>query len=217
MNIVIGTTNSTFAVPNMPSFAQKSNAKKGGRNSNARRSRSRNTTPGVSRPVEMETPFLEVRMKPFSISSYDVIVDQQNGSAIPDSKSLDALIDRIQNLLKEVEARGSANDRGMKMLAEIRKDRLEEVEAERRYEEQKERLKREAEEEERGRKANKQKKRKDTSRVREERPLAHGAHGVAPQDESNLGRLISVVYRSSFACSVLGNCSGIHGSFVNIL
>jgi transcriptional adapter 3 len=193
----------------MPNFAQKSNAKKGGRDSNARRSRSRNTTPGVTRPVEMETPFLEVRMKPFSISSYDEIVEQQSGSAIPDSKSLDALMDRIQNLLKEVEARGSASDRGMRMLAGLRKDRLEEVEAERRDEEQKERLRREAaEEEERGRKANKQKKRKDTSRAREERPLAHGAHGVAPQDGPNLGRLLLLVSRFSSACNVRRNCFG---------
>jgi transcriptional adapter 3 len=176
----------------MPPFAQKSNAKKGGRDSNARRSRSRNTTPGVTqRPVEMDTPLTEVRMKPFPISSYDEIVEQQSGSGIPDSKSLDALIERIENLLKEVEARGHASDRGMRKLAALRKDRLEELEAERRDEEQRERLKREAaEEEERGRKANKMKKKKETSRAREERPLAHGAHGLAPQDGSNLGRLL---------------------------
>lgn len=175
----------------MPPFAAKSNAKKGGRDNNARRSGSRNTTPGIGAArVEMETPFLEVRMKPFSISSYDEIVEQQSGSAVPDSKSLDGLMDRIQNLLKEVEARGSASDRGMRILAGLRKDRLEEVEEERRAEEQKERLRREAaEEEERGRKASKMKKRKDTSRAREERPLSHGAHGVAPQDGSNLGEL----------------------------
>jgi transcriptional adapter 3 len=173
----------------MPLFAAKSNAKKGGRDNNARGSRSRNTTPGVGvARIEVETPFLEVRMKPFSISSYDEIVEQQSGSAVPDSKCLNGLMERIQSLLKEVEARGNASDRGMRMLAGLRKDRLEEVEAERRDEEQKERLKREAaEEEERGRKASKMKKRKDTSRAREERPLANGAHGVAPQDSSNLG------------------------------
>jgi len=90
------------------------------------------------------------------------------------------------------------------MLAAERKNRLEEAEAERRDEEQKERLRREAEEEERGRKANKQKKRKDTSRAREERPLAHGSHGLAPQDGSNLGRLPLTVSRSPFACCALG-------------
>ena len=173
----------------MPSFAQKSNAKKSGRDNNSRRSRSRNTTPSVAR-VEIETPYLEVRMKPFTFSTYDEIIEQQSGSAIPDSRSLDALMDRIQSLLKEVEARGTASDRGMRMLAKLRKERLEEVEAERRDEEQKERLKREAaDEEERGRKAIKLKKRKDTSRAREERPLTHGAHGVAPQDGSNQGML----------------------------
>src|SRR5450432_1381451 len=154
----------------MPPLPQKSNAKKGSRDTQSRRSRSRNTTPGVTRS-ETETPFLEVRMKPFSISSYDEIVEQQNGSGTPDSKSLDALIDRIQTLLKEVEARGSASDRGMRMLAAVRKERLEEIETERRDEEQKERLKREAaDEEERGRKANKKKIKKDTSSTREERP-----------------------------------------------
>lgn len=191
-----------------PSFAQKSNAKKGGagKDSNARRSRSRNTTPGLTqRPVEMETPLTEVRMKPFSISSYDEIVEQQSGSGIPDSRSLDTLIDRIENLLKEVESRGNASDRGMRRLAGLRKDRLEELEAERRDEEQKERLKREAaEEEERGRKANKMKKKKETSRAREERPLAHGAHGLAPQDGSNLGRPFLTRSPSSFSRILLG-------------
>ncbi len=173
----------------MPPLAAKSSAKKGGRDNNARRSRSRNTTPsvGVTR-VEMETPYLEVRMKPFSICSYDEVVEQQSGSAVPDSKSLDGLMERIQGLLKEVEARGSASDRGMRMLAGLRKSRLEEVEDERREEEQKERLRREAaEEEERARKASKMKKRKDTSGVKEERLLATGTHGVALQDGSNLG------------------------------
>ncbi len=137
-------------------------------------------------------------MRPFSISSYDEIVEQQTGSAIPDSRSLDALIDRIQNLLKEVEARGSASDRGMRRLAGLRKDRLEELEAERRDAEQKERLKREVEEEEeRGRKANKMKRKKEASAAKEERPLAHGAHGVAPQDGSNLGRLSLLLSQSS--------------------
>lgn len=75
------------------------------------------------------------------------------------------------------------------MVAQARKDRLEEIENQRRDEEQNERLKKEAaDEEERGRnKANKIKKKKDVSTAREERPLAHGAHGVAPQDGSQLG------------------------------
>jgi transcriptional adapter 3 len=148
-------------------------------------------------------------MKPFSVSSYDEIVEQQSGSAVPDSKSLDGLMDRIQNLLKEVEARGNASDRGMRMLAGLRKDRLEEVEAERREEEQKERVKREAaEEEERGRKASKMKKRKETSRAREERPLAHGAHGVAPQDGSNLGECQWQSLSCTFFCSFVEICRG---------
>jgi hypothetical protein len=200
-----------------PSIAQKSNAKKGGRDNNARRSGSRNTTPGVTqRPVEMDTPLTEVRMKPFSISSYDEIVEQQSGSGIPDSKSLDALIDRIENLLKEVEARGNASDRGMRRLAGLRKDRLEELEAERRDEEQRERLKREAaEEEERERKANKMKKKKETSRATEERPLAHGAHGLAPQDGSNLGMFVLCFHTVSLSLQSQRHCFGRFAAVIN--
>lgn len=81
-----------------------------------------------------------------------------------------------------------------------RKERAEELESERRDEERKERARvsKEAEEEERGRKASKMKKRKDTSITREQRPLTHGAHGLAPQDGSNL-RMFPV----SLSCIVI--------------
>jgi transcriptional adapter 3 len=171
---------------------QKGTGKKG---RDVRQSRSRNTTPSLtggsnSLPQidNSETAYLELPVQQFRTS--DDIVEQY-GSAIPNSKDLEALTERLQRLVDVVEARGSVCDRGMRLLAQARKDRVDEIETERRDEERKERLKRDAaDEEERGRhKANKVKKRKDVSTAREERPLTHGAHGLAPQDGTNLGML----------------------------
>jgi transcriptional adapter 3 len=64
-------------------------------------------------------------------------------SPIPSSKELETLLERLHRLVDDVETRGAVCDRGMRMLAQARKDRLEEIENERRDEEQHERLKRE--------------------------------------------------------------------------
>lgn len=154
-----------------------------------RQSRSRNTTPSLVAGAQGEagyTAYLELPVRQFRTAD-DII--EHYGSAIPSSKDLEALLERLKQLVDVVEIRGSVCDKGMRMLAQTRKERLEEIETERRDEERKERLKRDAaDEEERGRnKANKVKKRKDLSSTREERPLTHGAHGLAPQDGSNLG------------------------------
>jgi transcriptional adapter 3 len=175
-------------MPPLP--GQKGTGKKG---RDVRQSRSRNTTPslvGASSslpPSESgETAYLDLPVQSFR-SADDII--EHYGSSIPSSKELEALLERLQRLVDVVEVRGQVCDRGMRMLAQARKSRLEDIESERRDEERKERLKRDAaDEEERGRnKANKVKKRKELSTVREERPLTHGAHGLAPQDGSNLG------------------------------
>lgn len=159
----------------------------------ARQSRSRNTTPslgGASSSVPPAdagyTALLELPISQFRTS--DEIVESHS-SAIPTSKELEALLERLQRLVQIVEIRSNVCDKGMRMLAKARKDRAEDAETERRDEEQRERNKREAaEEEERGRNKANKKKRKDPSTSREERPLTHGAHGVAPQDGSNLGK-----------------------------
>ena len=190
---------------------QKGTGKKG---RDARQSRSRNTTPSLVGtrnslpPADPgETSYLELPLQSFRAS--DDVVDNY-GASIPSSKDLEGLLDRLQELIDVVKARGSVCDKGMRMLAEARKDRLkeiEEIETERRNEERKERLKRDAaDEEERGRnKANKVKKRKDASRAREERPLTHGAHGLAPQDGSNSGESFSkrkvLERKHSYTCS----------------
>ena len=175
----------------MPStHSQKGTAKKG---RDIRQSRSRNTTPNLTGSVvppseSGETSYLGLPIQSFRTS--DDIVESY-GSPIPTSKELETLLERLRQLVAVVETRGTVCDRGMRMAAQARKDRLEEIENQRRDEEQNERLKKEAaDEEERGRnKANKIKKKKDVNTAREERPLTHGAHGVAPQDGSQLGTL----------------------------
>ncbi|CZR54848.1 related to NGG1-general transcriptional adaptor or co-activator [Phialocephala subalpina] len=175
-------------MPPLPS--QKGTGKKG---RDARQSRSRNTTPSLVGPGSSipqsdsaTTAFLELPISSFRTSDD---LNETYGSTIPSSNDLEALLKRLDKLIEVVDTRGNVCDRGMRMLSQARKDRLEEIETERRDEERKERLKRDAaDEEERGRnKANKMKKKKDLSTAREERPLTHGAHGLAPQDGSNLG------------------------------
>jgi len=177
-------------MPPLP--GQKGTGKKGGGNA-ARQSRSRNTTPSVAGtrsslpPSESgDTSLLDLPLQNFRTS--DELVEIY-GHQLPSAKDLEALLERLQKLVKVVDTRGDICDKGMRLLAKARKERFEDVENERRDAEQKERTKREAaEEEERGRaKAANKKKRKENSTPKEDRPLAHGAHGLAPQDGSNLG------------------------------
>ncbi|KUJ08810.1 uncharacterized protein LY89DRAFT_711453 [Mollisia scopiformis] len=160
-----------------PPPGQKGTGKKG---RDARQSRSRNSTP-ILGTTDSTTAFLELPIQSFRTS--DDLNETYTGT-IPSSKDIEALLERLNKLIDVVETRGTVCDRGMRLLSQERKDRLEEIESERRDEERKERLKRDAADEE-DRKASKIKKRKE---AREERPLTHGAHGLAPQDGSNLDR-----------------------------
>lgn len=128
--------------------------------------------------------------------SYDDILERHGGSGgIPDPSHLTTMVKDLKQLCELAATRNEACNAGMRSLAERRKGVLEE-EREREREqvarareaEEKEFLKKEAEEEEevRGRKGSKQKKKKEPSSVREERPLNHGAHGLARQDGLNL-------------------------------
>jgi transcriptional adapter 3 len=123
-------------------------------------------------------------MPPFPPIAYEEIVDSQVGSSIPDSRVLDAIIASLDSLLDIAEKRGTVCDRGMRLLSMQRKDQ---VEHERREQERKDREA--ADELERGRQAGKKKKNRDAVRIKEERPHTHGAHGLAPQDGSMLGKL----------------------------
>jgi transcriptional adapter 3 len=168
--------------------AQKGTGKRSAGHRESRRSRSRNTTPssagapGILAASETESRYLELTMIPFPQSSYDEIVDPNIGTSIPDSKAIDTIIDSINRLLDVAEARGKVCDRGMRLLSAQRKDQ---VETERREQERKDR---EAADEaaEMGRKSTKMKKKKE-SKSKEERPLTHGAHILAPQDGTKPG------------------------------
>jgi transcriptional adapter 3 len=175
-------------MPPLPS--QKSQKGTGKKGRDVRQSRSRNTTPSlVSTGAQGEagyTAYLDLPLTHFRTADD---ITEHYSSTIPSSKDLEALLERLKRLVDVVEIRGAVCDKGMRMLAQTRKERLEEIETERRDEERK--VRDAAEEEERGRnKANKVKKRKELSSTREERPLTHGAHTLAPQDGSKIGENI---------------------------
>ena len=133
-------------------------------------------------------------MVPTNIS-YDSVLDRHGGGGnIPDPTHLDTISRDLKMLAQLATARGDANTKGMRDLSDRRKQILEEErEREREQariqaEEERKNLKREAEDDEveRESKAGKQKKKKEQSVPREERPLNHGAHGLARQDGLDL-------------------------------
>ncbi|KAK3329531.1 histone acetyltransferases subunit 3-domain-containing protein [Apodospora peruviana] len=153
-----------------PSSSQKGTGKKGGAGAvrqQQQQQRSRNTTPSAVPavaslpPVEaVDTETLELRFEVFRNLTYEDMVDPAASNTVtPDSKSLDGLLTRLQRLGDIIEKRGTYCDRGMRLLAQNRRLRMDEMAAERGREE--ERRQREADDEERERKANK-KKRKAT-------------------------------------------------------
>jgi len=132
--------------------------------------RSRNTTPSAipsiaSLPpiesVEAETVGLQFEV--FRNLTYEDMVDPSSpNTTIPDSKGLDGILTRLQKLGVIIETRGLNCDRGMRLLAQVRKHRMDELAAERGMEE--ERRQKDVDDEERERKANK-KKRKATENL----------------------------------------------------
>ena len=184
----------------MPPLVGKSKSK--GRD--GRQSRSRNSTPSssVSGPIApSHTAFLDILignlMVPTNIS-YDDILERHGGAGgIPDPSHLTTMATDLKQLSDLASARSDTCNAGMRALSEKRKEALDEErrreqEARAREAEERETLKtpkKEVEEEDdeiRGRKGGKPKKKKERSSVREERPLAHGAHGLARQDGLDL-------------------------------
>ncbi|GAB1310213.1 Transcriptional regulator [Madurella fahalii] len=161
-----------------PSSSQKGTGKKGGagtirQQSQQQQQRSRNTTPGASPavaslpPIEtVETETIDLRFDVFRNLTFEDLVDPAAANALsPDSRGLDGVLSRLQRLSEIVDKRGTNCDRGMRLLAQTRRQRLDEQAIERGREE--ERRQREAEDEERERKANKKKRK--------------GADSLAPQ------------------------------------
>ena len=181
-----------------------------------RHSRSRNTTPSssVSAPLTSSTPsftaFLDIALSSLMVPtniSYDSVLDRHGGGGgIPDPTHLETISGDLKTLAQLAEARSNANNKGMRDLSERRKHFIEEErELEREQanldaEEARRNVKREEEDE---RERTGRAKKKERSRVREERPLAIGAHGVARQDGLDLpleGTWRVCLYRWSHAC-----------------
>lgn len=168
-------------MPPMP--GQKGTGKKG---RDIRQSRSRNTTPAGTVPdADLgNTAYLELPIASFKISDE---INESYGGSIPSSKDLEELLGQLRRLSDIVDTRNLQCDKGMRMVSQLKKERQEEIHDERREEDRARKdAKDAADEEERRRLKVKIKKRKD---IKEERPLTHGAHGVAPQDGSNLRML----------------------------
>lgn len=155
-----------------PSSSQKGTGKKGGASAirqqqqQQQQQRSRNTTPGPAAPIAIaslppfetvETDTIELRFDVFRNLAFEDMVDPPaSGTLIPDSKNLDGILTRLQRLGDVIEKRGLCCDRGMRLLAQSRKQRMDELALERGREE--ERRQREADGEERERKSNKKKR-----------------------------------------------------------
>ena len=171
-----------------------------------RSSHSRNTTPSsnVSAPISTvsitTTAYLDIPISNLAIPkdiSYDDILERHGGvGGIPDPKHLEAMADNLKSLSQRAETRGQACDGAMRELVARQKEikledeRLKEKAIKEKAAQEaaeKESLRKAAEEEEgaKAKKALKKKKKKEQS-MKEERPLTHGAHGVAKQDGSEL-------------------------------
>ncbi|KAK2046840.1 histone acetyltransferase subunit 3 [Colletotrichum somersetense] len=117
-----------------PAASQKGTGKKAG--PGAMRQRSRNTTPSSVvpsaslPPIEaVDTEYLELRVEQFRNLNYDDLVDQGASNAVmPDSKSLDGMIARLQRLQETIDRRSNFCDRGMRILASTRKQYVNDVE-----------------------------------------------------------------------------------------
>ncbi|RKK28642.1 hypothetical protein BFJ68_g6804 [Fusarium oxysporum] len=101
-----------------------------GKKNSAIPKQSRNTTPAPVAtaslpPQEFYDPdYLNTRVILFRNLTYDDIVDQSASNAtIPDSKSLDGMIERLKSLSNIMEKRSTFYDRGMRHLADERKKR----------------------------------------------------------------------------------------------
>lgn len=176
-----------------PPLANKSK----GKGREVRRSRSRNTTPSsVSTNTVTGISYLDNDISKMLVSTsvqYSDILDKLGGSGqIPEQKALESLVEHLKTLSQFAEARGEACNAGIREISQKRKDALEELREREQFDrdaEERLRMKREADDDEdmgRSSKGGKLKKRKDRGTVKEERPLSHGAHGVAKQDGTDL-------------------------------
>ncbi|QYS96995.1 hypothetical protein H0G86_004231 [Trichoderma simmonsii] len=114
-----------------PGSGQKGTGKK---NSAAMQKASRNSTPvpapaSALPPQEFYDPdYLNTRVILFSNLAFDNLVDQgASSAAVPDSRSIDAMLDKLKTLINIMEKRSTFYDRGMRYLADERKKRPEDM------------------------------------------------------------------------------------------
>jgi hypothetical protein len=77
-------------------------------------------------PIEIvDTDYLEIRVEQFRNLKLEDLIDQPAlpSTVIPDSRSIDALIARLQRLQETVDRRNMFFDRGMRLLVQARKNR----------------------------------------------------------------------------------------------
>lgn len=165
----------------MPSLKGKSKGR------DARQSRSRNTTPSNAGSgtgaVASATSYLENDVSKLidqANGQYTDMLDLIAGPNIPDSRTLETLVDHLKSLSEMADIRGDTCNAGMREMSQKRKNVTEDPELSREVGERA-KLKRETEEDDEQIHKGKTKKRKERA-AKEERPLSHGAHEVARQD-----------------------------------
>jgi transcriptional adapter 3 len=114
-----------------PASGQKGTGKK---NNAISMQKSRNSTPAPTSslpPQEFYDPdYLATRVILFQNLSYDDLVDQGASNAtVPDSKSIDAMLEKLKSLTNIMERRSTFYDRGMRFLADERKKRPDDYDA----------------------------------------------------------------------------------------
>lgn len=159
-----------------------------GKGRDARQSRSRNTTPSSTSAPTIPGPSLQnylendvTKLIDLANGQYADVLDLLAAQNIPDSKTLEALVEHLKSLSDMADARGEVCNAGMREMSQKRKEVMEDQELDREVRDRA-RLKRETEEEDDIHKGGKLKKRKERASAKEERPLAHGAHQVGRQD-----------------------------------
>lgn len=165
-----------------------------GKGRDVRPSRSRNTTPSSgfsAAPTATSAPptsYLDndasKLIVPTTVQYADILERMGGVGPIPDSRSLESLVEHLRSLSQSAEARSDACNAGIRELSQKRKEVVDEPESFDGSERVK--MKREMEEddeESKPSKSGKLKKRKERgSSSKEERPLTYGAHEIGRQD-----------------------------------
>lgn len=158
-----------------------------GKGRDARQSRSRNTTPsntGTTVAVPPPPSYLEndvTKLIDLANGQYMDLLELVAAPNIPDSKTLEILVDHLKTLSDMADARGEVCNAGMREMSQKRKEMMDDLELSREVGDRA-KLKRETEEDDDQIHKSKLKKRKERSGTKEERPLVHGAHEVGRQD-----------------------------------